>query len=64
MLIKTVQKRDGTLVAYDKNKIRTAIQKANGQLDRIDQITDRDVDVLTDLAETGIRTIQSGRSKP
>ncbi len=55
MLIKTVQKRDGTLVAYDKNKIRTAIQKANGQLDRIDQITDRDVDVLTDLAETGIR---------
>lgn len=55
MEIKTVQKRDGSLVAYDKNKIRVAIKKANGQLERIDQITDREVDELTDIAEAGIR---------
>lgn len=55
MEIKTVQKRDGSLVAYDKNKIRVAIKKANGQLERIDQIGDREVEELTDIAEAGIR---------
>lgn len=54
-MITTVMKRGGELVAYDKNKIRVAISKANGQLDKYLQLSDNEVEELTDMAERGIR---------
>lgn len=54
--INLVTKRDGSIVAYDKFKITSAIRRANGQLDYAIQITDKQVEELSDIVESNIRT--------
>ncbi len=41
-----VTKRDGRVVEYDRNKIIVAIQKANAEVDRYDQITDEKIESI------------------
>ena len=54
-MIKTVQKRNGELVAYDSSKIKNAIQRANGQIDYYLQISDKQVDELVSDVEQNLR---------
>ena len=41
-----VTKRDGRVVEYDRNKIIIAIQKANAEVDRYDQMTDEKIESI------------------
>ena len=38
-----VIKRDGRIVEYDRNKILTAIRKANAEVDRYDKLSDEKI---------------------
>ena len=39
-----VTKRDGRVVDYDRNKIIVAIQKANAEVDRYEQVSEEKID--------------------
>ena len=41
-----VIKRDGTIVEYDREKIRTAIQKANKEVSRKEKATDAEIEEI------------------
>ena len=41
-----VTKRDGRVVDYDRNKIVVAIQKANAEVDRYEQVSDEKIDSI------------------
>ncbi len=41
-----VTKRDGRVVDYDRNKIIIAIQKANAEVDRYDQVTEEKIEAI------------------
>lgn len=41
-----VIKRDGRVVEYDRNKIVTAIQKANAEVDRYEQVSEEKIDSI------------------
>lgn len=41
-----VTKRDGRIVEYDRNKIIIAIQKANAEVDRYEQVTDEKIESI------------------
>ena len=41
-----VTKRDGRIVDYDRNKIIVAIQKANAEVDRYEQVTDEKIESI------------------
>lgn len=41
-----VTKRDGRIVDYDRNKIVIAIQKANAEVDRYEQLTDDKIESI------------------
>lgn len=41
-----VTKRDGRIVEYDRNKIIIAIQKANAEVDRYEQVTEEKLNPL------------------
>lgn len=41
-----VKKRDGRVVDYDRNKIVIAIQKANAEVDRYEQVTEEKIDSI------------------
>lgn len=41
-----VTKRDGRIVDYDRNKIIIAIQKANAEVDRYEQVTDEKIESI------------------
>ena len=41
-----VTKRDGRVVDYDRNKIVVAIQKANAEVDRYEQVKDEEIDSI------------------
>ena len=41
-----VTKRDGRIVDYDRNKIILAIQKANGEVDRYEQVSEETIDSI------------------
>ena len=45
-------KRDGRIVDYDKNKIRTAIQKANNEVTDKEKISDKDIDKIITYIES------------
>ena len=39
-------KRDGTIVAYDPEKIRTAIQKANKEVSKKEKVTEEQIEEI------------------
>ena len=41
-----VTKRDGRVVDYDRNKIVIAIQKANVEVDRYEQVSEETIDAI------------------
>lgn len=41
-----VTKRDGRIVEYDRNKIVVAIQKANAEVDRYEQVSEEKIDAI------------------
>ena len=41
-----VTKRDGRVVDYDRNKIIIAIQKANAEVDRYNQMTEEKIESI------------------
>lgn len=41
-----VTKRDGRVVDYDRNKIIVAIQKANAEVDRYEQVSEEKIDAI------------------
>lgn len=41
-----VTKRDGRVVDYDRNKIVLAIQKANVEVDRYEQVSEETIDAI------------------
>ena len=41
-----VTKRDGRVVEYDRNKIIIAIQKANAEVDRYNQVTEEKIESI------------------
>ena len=41
-----VTKRDGRIVDYDRNKIVIAIQKANAEVDRYEQLADDKIESI------------------
>ena len=41
-----VTKRDGRIVDYDRNKIVLAIQKANVEVDRYEQVSEETIDAI------------------
>ena len=49
-----VTKRDGRVVDYDRNKIIVAIQKANAEVDRYEQVSEEKIDAI------GVMTADSG----
>ena len=45
-MITTVIKRDGSLVSYNRTKIREAIAKANGEIAEKERITEQEIDLI------------------
>lgn len=41
-----VTKRDGRVVDYDRNKIIVAIQKANAEVERYEQVSEEKIDAI------------------
>lgn len=41
-----VTKRDGRVVEYDRNKIVTAIQKANAEVSHYEQVSEENIDSI------------------
>ena len=47
-----VIKRDGRIVEYDRNKILTAIRKANAEVDRYDKLSDDKIEGIVASIES------------
>ena len=48
-LLKTVIKRDGTNVDFDRSKIVVALQKANDAVEENERITDSEIEEIADF---------------
>ena len=53
-----VTKRDGRIVDYDRNKIILAIQKANVEVDRYEQVSEETIDSIVASIENMVEDIQ------
>ena len=54
-----VTKRDGRVVEYDRNKIVVAIQKANEEVERYEQISEEKIDaIVASIENKGVENLQ------
>ena len=54
-------KRNGSEVPFDSGKIFSAISRANAQVDVSDQISDAEIQVITDQVTEYCRTLDRAR---
>ena len=59
MRLEVVEKRNGEIVPYDRNKIVEAITKANAEVDRYEQVSDGEIDNITRAIEERFSEIGS-----
>ena len=47
-----IVKRDGSIVDYDREKIRTAISKANNEVEESERISDKEIEEIIKYIES------------